>query len=272
MGGSPLTTTTNAPIVVTVSSKQSDMAGTATDRGRRFYTNAARDSAKQAMQAMHDHIAQTFPDLCPMSTHPPAPVAEAIQMPEPNDVPAVKAKPRRVMLDPDELVTRLERRVLKGEIDLEEARKLLAKAQRPAVRKTAPAAKETAPAADPAAVSADLIKAAVAEAVTASDERVAALLAEVKKLRKTVNQMADQPDPGVAAFKGVALTAPLPQQTPPEYDPSAVQKAGMPSMAEVADRTRIMMLRELEEQFRYTHDPAQREAAWQEICKMRGIA
>jgi len=36
--------------------------------GRTFYTNASRDSARSAMASMHDHIAQTFPDLCPMSS------------------------------------------------------------------------------------------------------------------------------------------------------------------------------------------------------------
>jgi hypothetical protein len=33
---------------------------------RVYYTGAQRENARQAMQAMHDHIAQTFPDLCPM--------------------------------------------------------------------------------------------------------------------------------------------------------------------------------------------------------------
>lgn len=33
---------------------------------RVYYRNTQRDHAKNAMQAMHDHIASTFPDLCPM--------------------------------------------------------------------------------------------------------------------------------------------------------------------------------------------------------------
>ena len=43
--------------------------------GRVYYTNVNRDTARSAMQSMHDHIAQTFPDLCPMShkTAEPAP-------------------------------------------------------------------------------------------------------------------------------------------------------------------------------------------------------
>lgn len=34
---------------------------------RQFYTNASKDAARMAMQAMHDHICQTFPDMCPMA-------------------------------------------------------------------------------------------------------------------------------------------------------------------------------------------------------------
>jgi hypothetical protein len=39
---------------------------------RTYYTNAAKDRLKQRMQAIHDNIADEFPDLCPMAqgTHP----------------------------------------------------------------------------------------------------------------------------------------------------------------------------------------------------------
>lgn len=40
----------------------------ASGASRTFYRNASRDAARNAMAAMHDHIAQTFPDMCPMST------------------------------------------------------------------------------------------------------------------------------------------------------------------------------------------------------------
>ena len=33
---------------------------------RVFYTRMQRENAQQAMRSMHDHIAATFPDLCPM--------------------------------------------------------------------------------------------------------------------------------------------------------------------------------------------------------------
>src|SRR6185437_10492577 len=31
------------------------------------YTGIQRDNARQAMSVVHDHVAQTFPDLCPMA-------------------------------------------------------------------------------------------------------------------------------------------------------------------------------------------------------------
>jgi hypothetical protein len=39
----------------------------ATGASRTYYTVAARNAARNAMQAMHDHIAGTFPDMCPMA-------------------------------------------------------------------------------------------------------------------------------------------------------------------------------------------------------------
>ena len=59
---------------------------------RVFYSNAMRQNAAQAMAAMHDHIAATFPDLCPMHGpgrmgQPPAgarPVATGVGGPVPH--------------------------------------------------------------------------------------------------------------------------------------------------------------------------------------------
>jgi hypothetical protein len=66
---------------------------------RVFYTNGQRDQARQAMAAMHDHIAETFPDLCPL--HGPGyeaekpigarPVPTPVGVPTPAQAPATKA-------------------------------------------------------------------------------------------------------------------------------------------------------------------------------------
>ena len=47
--------------------------------GRVYYTNVNRDTARSAMQSMHDHIAQTFPDLCPMSHKTAEPAAAPLE-------------------------------------------------------------------------------------------------------------------------------------------------------------------------------------------------
>ncbi len=37
-------------------------------KDRAYYRNATKDSAREVMQAMHDHIADVFPDICPMAS------------------------------------------------------------------------------------------------------------------------------------------------------------------------------------------------------------
>lgn len=72
---------------------------------RVFYTGAQRDNAKQAMRAMHDHVARMFPDLCPMSPHD----ADLTDVPSPNHgvsavgLPAAKGEP----LDVKELAVKI---------------------------------------------------------------------------------------------------------------------------------------------------------------------
>lgn len=41
---------------------------TTTGAARTYYSNAQRDAAKAALRALHDHIAGSFPDLCPMAS------------------------------------------------------------------------------------------------------------------------------------------------------------------------------------------------------------
>jgi hypothetical protein len=266
-GGAPI-----SPDVPSMKAGSGDMitgpAGRPSNASRRFYTNAQRDNARQAMKAMHDHIAQTFPDLCPMGgqqSGPDNPVPDAVKADE--LAPARKTKKAKRRVDVTDLVGRLEKLVLKGQMTIEDARDEILKAQAPADDTITKAA-----VAGEAGVSADVIKAAVMEAV---EEATTDLMSEIKRLRKRVNSYEDRfsaleegPDPRVSAWKGVAMTPPA----PPQYAPQAsAVPAGMPSMTEIAERTQVMVMKELEEQFRYSPDPAQREAAWTAICKMRGL-
>ncbi len=94
-------------------------------------------------------------------------------------------------------------------------------------------------------------------------EKQQSQLSSLDGIAKTVDAMAGMPDPNMAPFRGLA-------QNNVNKSVSA-RPAGASSVADVAERTQVMMLRELEDQFRSTADPAQREAAWKTIVKMRGL-
>lgn len=187
------------------------------------YSDASRQAAKAAMNAIHDHISHTFPDLCPMGSpggvkdlgH--VPMGET-EIPQPVGSPASKSDTVDVVKAATPQVTDLTAlfQQMKDEF------------------------------------------AAELRTVTKS------LKAERKrndKLQSTLDSMASMPDPSVAAFKGVALSHPVNKSATP-----------VRTIAETAEQTQMMMMRELESQFRTSPDPAQREAAWSSLMKMRGMA
>jgi fumarylacetoacetate (FAA) hydrolase family protein len=88
-------------------------------------------------------------------------------------------------------------------------------------------------------------------------EQVTTLTKQNKKLQRAVDSLGSLPDPSEAPFKGLAQKMATP--------------AAVKSIASAAEQTQAMMMRELEEQFRTSPDPAQREAAWKAIVKMRGL-
>ena len=56
--------------------------------GRTFYTNAARDATTSALQALHDHIASTFPSICPLAPSTTSKVAGELPGQHDSAVPA----------------------------------------------------------------------------------------------------------------------------------------------------------------------------------------
>jgi hypothetical protein len=101
--------------------------------------------------------------------------------------------------------------------------------------------------------------------ITARDELLMKQQKVLKKQQKVIDELAAQPDPTVSAYRGGMLTAPAFMQKSADTMPAA------PDMADIQNRTRAMMLGELEAQFRTSADPAQREAAWKSILTMRGV-
>lgn len=140
---------------------------------RVFYRNTQRDNAKQAMQAMHDHIASTFPDLCPMNGGQQAankPVA----------VPVPGAAKSEMISEPKNVVE---------ETVVPEAVDTLVKG----------------------AGSPDIIKSMMQQANAPLFDELRAVREELKKerkrteaLQKSVDALGTMADPNVNAFRGVA--------------------------------------------------------------------
>lgn len=141
---------------------------------RVYYRNAQRENAKQAMQAMHDHIAATFPDLCPMSG--PGRGGEAPLGQRPVPVPgAAKAA------------------TVEGVAVTENSGDVATKAVTPDLIKSA-------------------VAEVVAPLMARLDEIKQELDAErkrTKSLQKAVDSLGSMADPNVSAFKGAALGNPV---------------------------------------------------------------
>lgn len=208
----------------------------ASNGSRLFYRNTARDNARSAMQALHDHIAQTFPDLCAMKDDPHA---DAPPKPGPLPVPVGKA----------------------------------AKSPRPPAPVVSEPAADIVKAAGAAVP--DLVKAAVAEAtaglsaqltealalITAQDQKLDSQAKTLKKQAKAIDQIAAQPDP-VAPYRGAPLHQP---------DITKAAPAGHLSIAGAAEQSQRLMYDELHRVWRDSPDPTERLAAERAMARMRGL-
>jgi hypothetical protein len=212
------------------------------NKGRSFYRNVQRDAARSALAAMHDHIAQTFPDLCSMhGDHHPGAGPDA-------NAPATHVgksveEPVAPTVEPEvtPVVEEIEPKVKKAKKD-----KLITKA---------------------ATVDAELIKSAVVDALTPLATQVEELTKALKdeqaknaKLAETVDELSNLPDPTVTAFKGMAA-------------PDALKSSASvtSTVASAAERTQAALMAALQEQARFSPDPGEREAAWTKLYQMNGI-
>jgi hypothetical protein len=183
------------------------------DLTRVSYEASMRNAAASAMSAMHDHISQTFPDLCPMG----------FEATTPSPVPStVKSEDPAAPVDPTVAEGIKVKKHKKAKIDKAES---------------------------------------TDSGIATLVKQVAALTEQVTALTQNVDALGDLPDPRVQAFKGVG-------QNPVTKSAGAT---GVATIAETAERTQRMMMNELETQFRTSPDPAQREAAWNALVKMRGL-
>lgn len=217
---------------------------------RVFYSNAQRDNARSAMSALHDHIAQTFPDLCPMHG------AEKSLNGNGGGTPSAPEAEQPEKISPETVVEA----VHKGVMTLEDARRELG------LDRDVPGV--LVKGAEP--VDAEMLKAIVAEAVAPLYEQLEVAnkaLEEQRKvnkaLRKTVDAIAAQPEP-VGPWRGEAVLRPTPVA-------GGVQKSAPMDAAEIAHQAQQALQRELEYQFNTSTDPTSREAAWSALSRMRGM-
>lgn len=216
--------------------------------GRTYYRNAEREAAQAAMKAMHDHIAQTFPDLCPSSG------------PGVGGVPAEGARPVPLPVgkaeETDELTVKAQKLIAKARKAAQEA----GLADVFATETKEKVAEPVAPTFDP-----EILKSIVAEATAPLIEQISAQQKMLKKQQKKLDELAEIPDPREAPFKGLAM-----QKNVANKSASGVPVAAR-TVAENAEQTQMALMQVLQSEARTNPDPAQREAAWNRLYQMTGI-
>lgn len=202
---------------------------------RTYYRNVQRDSARSAMEAMHDHIAQTFPDLCSMT-------GPGVGGEEP-----VGARPVPAPVGKSEAEVKVKKGKKNGKVKV-------VKSQQPVAAKAA-------------TIDADLVKSAVVDALTPLASQIETLTKALKneqkknaKLAATVEELSTLADPTVTAFKGVAAPDALKSST-----------SVTSTVASAAERTQAALMAALTDQARHSPDPSEREAAWAKLYQMNGI-
>ena len=224
------------------------------------YTAIQRDNASQAMTAMHDHVAQSFPDLCPM--HGPGhageqpshakPVPAGVGGPVPHSAGKAEAAAEDAGVAARKLRRSLEKAVFRGEIGLDDARAQLG------LEPLAPAA--VTKAASAAVLDPDVVKAAVADATAPLIERLATQGEALARQAQVLDAIASQPDPAVTAYRGTAL---IKQASAPP--------AGELTVSKRAERAQDMTISALFDDWRNSPDPGRREAAWADLKKFHGL-
>lgn len=220
------------------------------------FTSLHRQNAAQAMSAMHDHVAQSFPDLCPVY-HGGSPYGDAGPAGKPVPVavggPGMASAGKAAKPSQKRLRRELARQVRKGDLSLEAARQRLGldAPEEPVVVKAA------APEPQPDAGQDLLVK-----AMAAATDEMRGLRKLVKKQAKQLSEqrrmldgLASQPDPD-GPYRGVSLTK------------SSAAPVGPPSVSQRVELANDALIRELQMEARNSWVPQQREAA---LAKLREI-
>jgi hypothetical protein len=241
---------------------------------RTFYRNTSRDGARSAMASMHDHIAGTFPDLCPMhgpghGGQPPA-GARPVPVPGARKADGASGETTGVQYEGDLPVTKAAAPGKPAKMDCKCGKKARPGKFCPGCGDKMPVKGDmAAKAADPLPVVAALpVPSLDAAALQAAVEKaVAPLAAKLEQQGELIDQMASAPDPRYAPFKAVGAGGVRPkamQPSPAVPERSAVEKA--------ASNVQESLIRDLQHQARNDPDPGKREVAWQELTRLLNVA
>jgi hypothetical protein len=242
---------------------------------RSYYSNAARDQARTALAAMHDHIAGSFPDLCPMAAsktvlppdlgakNVPQPVTPASQggviKTDGDAAPVVIASGEAVV--PQQIAGALGYTASNyGAGSLLVTEKSVRKMIRKALRDQPPA---TAPQAPP--LDTEALRTLLSEQIASLTEKYDTQLTEI---RKEIGELGSQPDPALAPLRG-ALARPLAAAVPVERRSLVDEMQAETMRKEAAERTAY---RQYVEALAHSPDPGTREKALAVIEKMSAAA
>jgi hypothetical protein len=262
---------------------------TTTGAARTYYTNAQRDAARTALQNLHDHIAGSFPDLCPMASSKSVMPADmgANNVPAPKDPPSQGGVPtvgKHVDIPlttpgvsgpelqqaiADAIRRHSERLPSVGLAAYRPTRKQLQKAasrlgldlvdQRAASEATTVAA----PQPGPAGLSLEEMKALLSDQITPLVTHQQEQLAE---LRKQLDELGARPDPAMAPVRG--QLARTPDVATPVERRSLVDEHAASVNKSAA--TQEALYRSYVEALTRSPDPGVREAAMATYDKLAG--
>lgn len=244
------------------------------------YHDSMRDGTRHARAVVHDHIAGTYPDLCPMSPHPgdgqkPAPqVPPAVGGPVPGThtgkaskaaraaekarraKKAARAQARKAAT----MRRKVERQVLKGALTVDAGRAKLG-LEPFAIPETTPPILPVP--ADPQLTYAETVEAAVKAATTPLAKRLARQDKALRKQAKVLDAIASQPDTTSAPFRGAGVA---------KSTTATMAPAGPADMTSSAEQAQVAKYMRLLNEWRTTSIPENQEAAWQEMQAMLGTA
>ena len=272
------------------------------------YPEMEKEKARRALSMMHDHLIHMFPSVCPIidqdayriEQQVPAPTAvglgkaeKAEELPDiwkyirklekrvqSGEISGEQARAKLSKRITEDRAESLRKQVDKGQSSIEEIAKALGitKAEGPSkvVEKAAELSKT-------AAAEPELLKSMMSEILQPFQQQIEALTkqnVEYRQVLDSQNQaldaqktelknakdrldedakrweaLADSADPSTTSFAGLAL-----RKTAP---------AGIVKQAEVSERVQGMMMRQLERTWRTSENPAEREAAYAALNRMK---